>query len=363
MQQPQRISLVDQVVTALRQGISEGRWTGEMPSERALCRELQVSRLIVRTALGQIRRQRLIARGTRGRPHRIRQVTATATPLRGRVVRILTPYSWRCEGSALAAMVEEFSERLGRAGYRVEIEYRPGVYARSRPGELRRLDSLPDTAGWLVLYATEAIQRWFVTSGRPCVVTGRTYEGVRLSSVSIDVEVLARHAAGMLVQRRHRNLVYLIAEFTSLSDRLSSAAFVEEARRLDANARVITHPADAPSLRQTLDVTLATSPRPTGIYSSCPEHCLTALCHLHHTGVRVPHDMAIICGSNHFFLNYSVPTIAHYRYDDPKVGRKAATMLLDQFRQGPGKLSTVRILPEFVPGGSLANEGSIETIP
>ena len=350
---PQHISLPDQVVTVIRDGIAAGRWTAELPSERILGKELQVSRMTLRKALAQLARERWIKPGGRGRAHGIRRRAAASPSPRGRTVRLLTPYSWMNMGSAAGTLIEGLNERLGAAGYCVEIERRPAVFDRHRPNELRRLDSQPDTAGWILFFATEAMQRWFAACGRPCIVFGRTYEGVQLSSIFADLEAVARHGAGLLVWRGHRDLVYLIADFTSLNDRLASAAFVQEARRLGASARVVTHPADMPALRPVLDDILSGRPRPTGIFSSCPEHCLTILCHLQNAGLRVPGDAAIICGWDDLCLHYSIPTIAHYCQEDAKAGRKAAALLLDQFKHGPGKIRTVRIMPEFVSGGTL----------
>ena len=45
-----RHSLSEQATTYLRDGIREGRWRGELPSEVQLCREMQVSRVTLRAA-------------------------------------------------------------------------------------------------------------------------------------------------------------------------------------------------------------------------------------------------------------------------------------------------------------------------
>lgn len=73
---------------------------------------------------------------------------------------------------------------------------------------------------------------------RPVVILGRCHENISLSSVYPDTEASARHAAGMLFSRGHREMIYLIAELTSLSDRRASEVFVAEARRLGAQARI-----------------------------------------------------------------------------------------------------------------------------
>ena len=107
-----------------------------------------------------------------------------------------------------------------------------------------------------------------------------------------------------------------------------------------------------PALRSTLDELLASRPRPTAFFSSSPENCLSTLCHLLNAGLRVPDDAAIISGWDDLCLHHAIPSIAHYRADGAKAGRKLATMLLDLLRHGTGKLLTIPILPEFIPGGT-----------
>jgi DNA-binding LacI/PurR family transcriptional regulator len=250
-------------------------------------------------------------------------------------------------------MLDALFERLGAAGFTLEFECRPTLFHRHSAAQLARLDALPDTAAWVLFYSTEAMQRWFDGRDRPCLSIGATHAGVKLPSVSDDSEAVARHAAGLFYQRGHRRFVYLTADFTSLGDSLGCRAFVDEATRLGAVVNVVTHGATAAAARCLLERVLAERPRPTAFFSSCPEHCLTALGHFIQAGLRVPADVAIIAGHEDLFLAYAVPTIACYRGDGAVMGRHAATILLDLLKHGPGKARTVRVLPEFVPGETL----------
>lgn len=350
---PRRISLVDQVVNLLRHGLAEGRWAHEIPGEQALSATLQVSRPTLRKALAQLVSEGCLQACGRGRRHRITGQRQSPAPPRGGIVRVLLPYAWKDMGTIIASRIESFCERMGASGYRVEIEARPHLFRRHQPAELRRLDSLPDTAGWVLFYAPEPMQRWFAQNGRPCLVMGRTFDNVRLSRFLIDAEVTARHAAGRFFARGHREMAYLIADFTSLNDRLASRVFVEEAKRLGARARVLTHAPDPDDIRRTLDRVLATAPHPTAFYCGCPEHCLTILCHLLGRGLRVPQDAAIIAGCDDLCLRFAVPRIAHYQVDGRKAGRAAASVMLDVLAHGNTKPHNAELLPEFVPGGTL----------
>jgi DNA-binding LacI/PurR family transcriptional regulator len=350
---PQRISLPDQVAEILRRGINAGRWGHALPSERALCREMQVSRVTLRKAIAQLTREKWLAASSPGSPCRVQHRSSARPAVGGRVVRVLTPFSLPVLESVHLVILHSLTERLACAGYRCEIEHQPRLFARHEPAKLRHLDAQPDTAAWVLLYSPAPMQGWFAASGRPCVVIGRVHEGVPLPCVFPDTQAAARHAAGLFYARGHRRFAYLIAEFTSLGDRLGSQTFAAEAALLGAHARVVTHAPEMPALRRALDSLLAAHPQPTAFFSHCAEHCLTTLCHLQNAGMRIPDQAAILAGWDDLSLAYTVPEISRYRIDGVKVGRQAATLLLDALKHGPGEFRAVRIVPEFVRGGTI----------
>jgi DNA-binding LacI/PurR family transcriptional regulator len=343
---PKRMALSDQVVSILREGIKTGRWLRELPGERVLAADLQVSRVTLRKALAQMTAEGWVEPGGAGRCHRIGPPPDAIPERSGRTVRILLPYTWRGIGTMIASEITAMTERLGAAGYGVAFESRPALFEHPGARELRRLDVLPDTAGWVLLFTSEEMERWFAAGGRPCVVMGRPHDAVPIASVSQDLQALARHAAGSFYRRGYRDLVYLIARFTSINDRLGAEAFVDEAAKLGARARVVCHPPDNADLCREFAALFRRRPGPDGIFSTCPEHCLTTLCYLQRAGFRVPEEVAVISGCDDLCVHHSVPTIAHYRFD-------TADALLEQIRNGLGKRRTVRITPEFVPGGTL----------
>ncbi len=356
---PQRHSLVDQVVVIVREGVAAARWQRELPSEAELCRELQVSRVTLRKALAQLAQERWIVLGGRGRPHVIRRRSSVRAPVAGRTVRVLSPEPSIGLGTLQQATLETLTERIAAEGYRMEFEHRPQLFQRHQAAMLRRLDALPDTAGWILFYSTEKMQRWFAASGRPCVVAGPLHEGVALSCVFPDTPAFGRHAAGRLCARGYSELVYLMQTNTSLGALRASVTFTEEAHRHGVRARIIKYGLDAQDMRAAIGGLLAERPRPDGFVSAHAGHAVTILCCLLSAGVRVPNDAAVISGWDDPFLDFTTPTMTRYRVDGVKFGRQLASVILDQLKNGSGKLRTVQIVPELVRGGTLADAATV----
>jgi hypothetical protein len=350
----QRSFLTDQVATFLRQGIATARWSCELPSELEICRELHVSRTTLRKAIGQLATEGLITPGGRRRHHRVASQPESPRRPGGGIVRVLSPYAYQACGSVNHLLLDCVAERLqSAAGCRLEYEHRPALFTRQKLDELKRLSTLPDTAAWLVYYSTPQIQHWFADQKVPAVILGRLHENVKLPCVIPNSLVVAKHAAGLFVQRGHRRLVYFHAEITSHGDRLAAETFEREARHFGAHARIVTY-AGPLDLRRKLDALLGSRSRPTAFVASAPEHCLAIYVRLLEAGIRIPDDASIIATWDDEFLRQVVPNFACYHFDGVRLGAKTATLLLDLIRHGSrGQPRSLQVLPVFVPGETL----------
>ncbi len=355
-QPPIRTTLHHQLVTLLRQGIENRRWTSELPSEAELGREFQVSRMTLRKALAQLAAEEWIALGGRGLSHRVlrrpRKKKRPAEPT-ARTIRVLTPFGFSGWNTTAFELLETLSERISATGYRVEIEHHRGLFEKFQASKLARLDALPDTAAWLLFYSTAPIQRWFAASGRPTMVVGRIHGDIPLPCIYPDTSAAARHAAGRLYSCGHREMIYFIENLTSLGDQIASEVFVAEARRLGASARIVNYEGDPPSIRNAVLDVMASRPRPTAFASGSPGIAITVLCHLLSAGIRVPAEAGVIALWDDVDLDVTFPTIARYRTDGRIMGRKIEHMLMDLIRHGPGKVRAVPMIPEFIAGGSI----------
>ena len=152
MNQLQRTSLPDQVAAIPRRGIAAARWSRELPSEAKLCRDPHVGRVTLRKAIAQVVRERWITLGGGGCHHRIRRKPKTSTASRGQVIRVLSPYSLSSIGAIHHVILDHVVERIAGTDYHIEYEHNPGLYQRHQPAKLRHLDSLSETADWLLFF-------------------------------------------------------------------------------------------------------------------------------------------------------------------------------------------------------------------
>ena len=350
-----RTALPDLAADALRQGISGGRWSGFLPSENELCRDLRVGRESLRKALAQLASEGLLCLGGRGRRHRIEQTRSRATPsVRGRVIRLLTPEPRGLLGESHLTICDSLRESAEKAGYTLEMEHHPRLYQARRPVGLLRLHALPDTAGWVVLFSTAAIQRTLVAQGIPSLLIGPPLPGLRIPAIWPDSSAATRHSVGLFHARGHRNVLFLQSEAPTQGSRRAEAAFIEEARRLGLRPRSLTLAALGDEWHRSFDTLMRAHPKPTAILGCGSHLSLRVLCHLQNRGMRVPADVSLVSLWADGFMHFTEPALAHYQVDGAAVGRKAIRLLIHRIERGPAEAENVVLIPDFVPGASLA---------
>ena len=270
-------------------------------------------------------------------------------------VRLLSPRPRPDNDHAIQVVENALRERLGAAGFQLHYECHPDVYRRFSEKRMRAVAMQPDTAAWVALHTTRPIQQWFVRHGLPCVVSGSCHDGVHLPSVEFDYFASCFHAANLLLGKGHRHLACVAPRNLNASEQSAVNGFLTAVhRQANAQASVTAHDGSRADICLCLGKLLLLSPPPTGYLAMLPEHTLTILGYLQSRQWRVPGDAALICRSHDMVLNYVVPSVAHYQIDCVKNGYKTADLLIDIIRHGQGKTRHIKIMPEFVSGGTLA---------
>jgi DNA-binding LacI/PurR family transcriptional regulator len=357
---PKRVLLSEQIQAILRDGLSGGRWERYLPTELTLCRELEIGRKTLRTALSNLASDGWIELGGRGRLHRILRGPSQglrAPKTRGHVIRYLSPIPFGEMGNVSMGVFEALAERLGRHGFVSNHEHRPGLYRRFSRKEMERLASMPDTAGWVLLSATPEMQSWFEARKIPCVVTGSLHAGVRLPSVAFDYHAACRHAAHHLFSKGHRHVAYITPRMRSASDELSVAGFLSATPDHPGGRRllIIEHDHTVEGICRAMDLELAGIEPPTGYLVSGGMDLLTVISHLWRRGWSVPEHASFIVRSDEVVLERLVPRFAYYSLDAAKMGRTAAELLTKILERNITDLKPRIILPEFIAGETVTN--------
>ncbi|MBK1833542.1 substrate-binding domain-containing protein [Roseibacillus ishigakijimensis] len=348
-----RSALHQQLYQVLRREISQGRWQGTLPSEAALCRELQVSRMTLRKSLQLLAEEGILAFGGRGKHHRILAVAPAIVPRTGRIIRVLTPFDLGERTSTDNELLGALRERLGAAGYQLELEAHRGIFTHFKPSLLAQWDAQPETAGWILCYGTASIHRWFSERDKPAVVLGRKHDEIKLPSVVPDSLAAARHAAGRFRQYGHRKVLYLIGHPTSLGDQTASRIFVEEARALGMEASVESHQSTARSVASVLRRLSRQPEPPTGILVGSTEASISTLCFLLGEKKRIPQEAALIAMWDDANLEATLPSIARYRSSGARMGRLLGKVMLEQLVAGHPLAVQHAVMPDYLAGGSI----------
>jgi len=350
-----RPSLVEQAAETLRKALAEGVWVGRMPGERELSRQLNISRPTLRAALELLRAEGRL-KVSPGRQRVIVNRAGDGAPLRLQTVGVLTPLPLQEVPPFALCWMDRLRELLAQAGMQLEIHSGRRWYSRRPEKDLAALTQQAPAGAWLLFMTNERMQRWFVESKLPVVLSGSGHPGIDLPSVDFDYRAVCRHAAGQFLQRGHRRIVLLMQDSDTAGDRESEAGFLEAFQtRAGATATPIVahHDGTPESIRQRLRGLLGTGAVPTAFLVARSMPALMTASELLRRGLRVPGDAAVIARDSDHFHEFFSPQLARYRADPEVHARRLARIVIQLVGEAVNRSKRIRIMPQFFPGESL----------
>jgi DNA-binding LacI/PurR family transcriptional regulator len=351
---PQRTSLVTQTAGVIRDEIRSGRWSHWLPGEYELCAQLHVSRRTVRAALDQLRQEGML-KCRRGKRRRIIGRRSSSSRPRSHRVVLLMPVPLQSVNPFGLFLIDRLREDLAEQGYLLETRASRVPYRARLPEELNDLEATSHPAGWVLLYSTEQMQRWFAQRHLPCVVVGSRYRDLELPSVDTDYGALCRHAVGQFVARGHRRLMLLNPRPGAGGDVKTEEGFraaVLKTTLRDVQATVVQHDGTVGSICGRVNSLMRLAQPPTAFLVSRSRHVLTVLGHLLRRGFRLPQDVALISRDDDSYLEDVVPTVARYTRNSSGFAAKVSRVVLDVIH-GAVPHGDSKIMPNFVPGETL----------
>ncbi|CAN5439082.1 hypothetical protein BH09VER1_BH09VER1_46410 [soil metagenome] len=356
---PDRRSLVDRVSEALIAEIAAGHWEEWLPQERSLALNLGVSRNTLRAALSRLRKQGLIE-PIRGKGHRlIRRITRelkskSENLVKNNTVVVLAPEPLDKLRPTLGLLIAELREILLKAGLSLEFHNGKHYYRSGSPTLLTKLVSQRPAVCWILIRASEGVQRWFGEQKIPCLLSGSAYPGMLLPSVDADWHAVGAHAAGRFLGLGHRRLL-LVLEDAAAGLGACERGFREMVERTpQAAMATLRHSSNIEELRQLLTKQMRLKLRPTGILVASSYYYLTVSGTLHQLGLRVPVDVSLICTDADHFLPYMVPEACHYDFRYQIFARKLAQKVNKIVHGQTLARLQARLFPSYIPGASVA---------
>lgn len=347
-------TVVAQVASQLSSGIQTGRWRNWLPSERALARELQVSRSTLRNALREMHRSGAL-RAEHGVGNRIIRSEIAPRKRPKRTFAVLAPAPLTQLRPRIALWVDELKDLLHAAGRELRFHTLRTAYRPKPDRALRRLCESNEHVVWILVLSTEAMQHWFQQHGVPCVIAGSGFPGINLPSVDLDYRAIARHAAGVLIRAGHKRVAVFQRKFRGAGEVETEDGFLEAIKQSSQPgivASVIEHEETVAAAVSALRQIWGHAKGPTGLLIANSHYYLAALTELARRGMRVPTDVSLISRDDDSFLNFVLPEPARYLSNPQVMASKLQAVAL-KVAKGGDVSAQVRVVPKFEAGKSL----------
>jgi DNA-binding LacI/PurR family transcriptional regulator len=364
-QLPQRNSLVSQTADILLAEIFRGTWRDWLPGERALCEKLQISRNTLRSALKQLKRDKVI-QAQHGAGNRILS-RPKGRPINKELmtVGLLTPEPLERLRPLHTLWIDELRGLLIEQGCRLHL-YHGHQYFRQTPGTaLQKLVRQNRHGCWILSLSNEPMQRWFEKNEVPCLVAGSIYPGVTLPFRDLNHRAMCRHAAGVLLALGHRRVAMLMNKSNRAGDLESETGFIDGMRHTvhaGVEPQVIRHEATIASLCHALSRLMEQKQPPTALLVVNPFHYLTVSSRLTQQGWRIPRDISVMSRDEDPFLSFVIPEPARYVTSPHLFARGLLRPVLELLRGHLPSEKSSMIIPKFIKGDSLGPPpGAAET--
>lgn len=351
----QKSSLVEQVADALRREIQSGACRGWLPTERALCEQLRVSRRTLRCALEQLKQQGLVSAhiGVGTRVH-ASGAAAPPAPEAGRSVGLLMPEPIDVLRPYVTLWIDLLKTELFEAGVSLRVHagrqyFRPGAAP-----ALRRLIAQQSHACWVLALSNAELQRWFAAEALTAVVAGVPAPEANLPAVYLDSGALGRHIAGRMLALGHRRLVMLSEPNPSPGAAAAEAGFLAGiATAADARGEVLRPEPTPAGYRRVVERVLRIRPRVTAVLSLNPLLGATVVTTVMRQGLRLPDDLSFATTYGDPFMRFLSPEPTRYTYQPAMFARKLARTVLQLVRGEPPSVRHARLIPTFAKGETL----------
>jgi DNA-binding LacI/PurR family transcriptional regulator len=352
----QQIPKHELVIKRIKDGLGEGKWSGNLPGVQRLSVELDVSPHTVRRALRQLEAEGFL--GGRGLG-RSRGITAASEshylkrPLRIAILRHDVHLSDSPQTSLVLTDIIHSLEAVGMTVFYCKkslIELKNDV-----PRLARQLLSAKADA-WIVEAGSLPLLEWCSTQSTPCMALyGRTGD-LPIARTGPDVIQACREAVRQLLALGHSRIVTIVREARRMPmPGANERAMLDEM----TNHGVLTSSYNIPDWDETpkglsrlLESLFKRTP-PTALIIDEIPRLFAVLAFLARRGIRVPEHVSIISNDCDAVLDWCHPGIAHMQFDNAFIVRRVVRWV-NAVRKGKQDRKVINVPATFISGGSIA---------
>lgn len=353
---PRRVSLVAQTVQSLSEGIEGGHWQAQLPSERELCKHLQVSRTTLRSALEELQRKGWLDVSHR-KCRRIKtKRVARARSTLGKEIVVLSPRPYAAMSATTMCALDVLRDKLAKVGCTAVIHVNPACFSGNPAPAMDQVVRAHPAAVWVVLGSKEPLQRWFIRKRIPVLVIGSCAPEFALPSLDVDLRAVCRHAAAAFLRKGHRHLALVLPKDAFGGDVVSEDGFREalETMSTTASLRVVRHDCTTAHLCSLLDAAMKATNPPTAFLVAPAMQVMTVMLHLMRRGKRIPEDISVIARGDDSVLQAATPSVAHYIINPEHFARRLSAAVRQLAETGTLPAHAIRLMPTFDPGQTVA---------
>ncbi len=353
-----RVSVIDQTVAVIRNGILDGEWSGWLPGERRLSKDLGVGRNSLREALKILEtegRIKIIHR----QGVRINRNASKLASKKSHVVGVLSPSPIETVYPRKILYIDALRARLAKDEYVLKFYDGKQYFKTGSEKAIQRLVQQERCDCWMLVASSKAVQNWFWSNNISCLIAGSCHQGIDLPYIDVDYQALCRHAVVTLRRLGHRNIVYLTPPPLLAGDIRSETGFLQGInQRFGDNSAVgnIVHlDPSVDRIIHTVNRLMKQRSKPTAMLINNAFQYLTVFSALTQRGLRVPNEVSLICRGSEYFQRYLRPTPARYEQSPILFAGKLYRNIMKLIHNPSIKPKSILLIPDFVEGGSIAN--------
>ncbi len=356
-----RVSILDQTVAHLREGLRGGRWRGELPGVLRLAAECAVSKDTMRGALHLLEKEGLVSAGRAG-GRRTVLAAGDTLPAKGaraksRTLRvaILLHDPLEKESSKMLQTLHDIQRGLEAGGHAVAFAAKTQAKLRFDPARIARLVAATPADAWVVVAAPRAVLEVFSAQPLPAIALGGRFLEAGLAGVGIDGTPALCAAARRLLTLGHRRLVLVCPRaWRHPAGSRTVTAYTAElaAHGIAAGDYHLPDFEPTPAGVRALFESLFRVTPPTALILETPEHAVAAFAFLAQRGLAVPRDVSLVCLYPDTALQWCDPPVAQLRRDEALMVRRVVGWCRAVAR-GQIDRAPVLVPAEFDGGGTI----------